>query len=146
MAPQNIHLTLRFLEDTPTTKLDALKENLTIEVAEFNPFEIALKKLGVFPNLYHPRLILIGVENNVELLALQKCVERVARQIGSIPEKHHFSAHLMLGHVTCKGYNSRLRYHICKIIEDRQNVDFGRIRVDSIHFFESELKPSSALY
>ncbi|MBT3190437.1 MAG: RNA 2',3'-cyclic phosphodiesterase [Anaerolineae bacterium] len=146
VPPQNIHLTLKFLGDTPTSRLDLLKENLAAEVAKISPFDIKVRKIGAFPKLSRPSVIWIGVEDNDELFSLQRSIERVASQIGNVPEKRRFSAHLTLGRVTRKGYSKRARVQISKAIEESPVYDFGRVRVDSVHLFESELKPTGAVY
>ena len=146
VAPQNIHLTLKFLGDTPSEKLEMLKELLIKEVAEIAPFETSVRKVGVFPNLSRPNTIWVGVENSGELSTLQKCVERAASQIGSVPEKRRFSAHLTLGRVTRKGYGSKPRSQIRKAIEESLDYDFGSVLVDSVHVFQSKLKPEGAEY
>ena len=143
---KNIHLTLKFLGDTPKEKLDALDEILAKEVATINPFEILVRRVGVFPNLSRPSVIWMGVDESDKLSALHRCVERAASQIGSIAEKRPFSGHLTLGRITRKGYSSKPRSHIRKVIEESPVYDFGKIRVDSVHLFQSELKVSGAEY
>ena len=144
VAPENIHLTLKFLGEAPEEKLDMLKEILAKEVAQIHPFEISVRKIGVFPKLSRPSVIWIGVENSGKLSTLHRFVEKAASQIGSVPEKRPFSAHLTLGRVTRKGYGSKPRGLIRKTIEESPVYDFGRVQVDSVHIFQSELTPSGA--
>lgn len=145
VVPENIHLTLKFLGDTPVTKLDTLKEILAAELAQFQPFEISVGKMGIFPNFSRPRVIWVGVEDNGTLSSLQRSVERAASQIGSAPEKHRFSAHLTLGRVR-QGIRSEGRRQIRQIVEENSDVDYGRFHVDTIHLFQSELKAKGAVY
>ncbi len=144
VPPENIHITLKFLGDTSEEKLAMLKKILVKEIAQIHPFEISIKKLGVFPTLSRPSVIWIGVEDSRKLSTLHRCVETGASQIGSVPEKRRFSAHLTLGRVTRKGYNSKMRSQIRKTLEENPDYDFGKVRVSSIHIFQSELMPSGA--
>ena len=144
VASENIHLTLKFLGDTSEEKLDALKKILTKEVVKFQPFEISVRKIGVFPKPSRPSVIWIGIENSGKLSTLHRCVERAASQIGSVPEKRPFSAHLTLGRVTRKGYGSKPRALIQKMIEESPVYDFGSVQVSSVQIFQSELTPSGA--
>ncbi len=146
VAPENIHLTLQFLGDTPAEKLEMLVELLMKEVAEITSFEISVKKLAVFPNISRPSVIWVGVENSRKLSTVQKCVQAAASQIGSVPEKRPFSAHLTLGRVTRKGYGSKPRGQIRKAIEESPDYDFGSVLVNSVHIFQSELTPKGAVY
>ncbi len=143
---KNIHLTLKFLGDTPIDKLDTLKELLAKEMAKIAPFEISVRKVGVYPTLSRPSVIWAGVEGKKNLLTLHKCVGKVASQIGSVPEKRPFSAHLTLGRVTRKGYNGKARSQIRKVIEKDQGYDFGSVNINAIHLFQSELKRTGAEY
>lgn len=145
VAPQNVHLTLKFLGNTPIAKLDALKENLATEAAKINPFEIAVRKLGVFPNLSRPRVVWIGVEDSGKLSSLHRCVQTITSQTGSVPEKRRFSAHLTLGRVQ-RGICNKGRGQIRKVIEESPVYDFGGVCVDSVHLFQSELTPKGAVY
>ncbi|MBT3338599.1 MAG: RNA 2',3'-cyclic phosphodiesterase [Anaerolineae bacterium] len=143
---ENIHLTLKFLGEKPLSKLDALKESLAEEVAHHAPFEISIRNLGVFASFSRPRVIWAGVgEDNGKLLSLQKSVERAASRMGSVPEKKRFSAHLTLARVK-QGIVQSERENIRTIIEANQRLNFGRIQVNSIHLFESQLKPTGAVY
>ena len=145
VVPENIHLTLKFLGDTPISNLDSLKEILTAELSQFEPFEICVGKMGVFPNFSRPRVIWIGVEKNGTLSSLQRRVERAASQIGSAPEKRRFSAHLTLGRVR-QGIHGKGRDQIRQVVEENSDVELGSIHVDTIHLFQSELKTKGAVY
>ena len=141
---ENIHITLKFLGDTEKEKLDKLEEILAIEMAKIHSFEITIKNLGVFPKMSRPSVIWVGVENSGKLSTLHQRVQRVASQIGSVQEKRRFSAHLTLGRVTRKGYNSKMRSKIRETLEESPKYDFGKVSVDSVHIFQSELTPKGA--
>ncbi len=146
VAPENIHLTLKFLGDTPEEKLDDLKKILAEEMIKIPSFEMHLRKIGVFPNLSCPRVIWLGVEGSGKLLTVYKSVQAVSRQIGSVPEKRRFSAHLTLGRVKGRGQNKRVSSQIRTRIEESPPYDFGKVRVKSVHLFESKLKTQGAEY
>ncbi len=144
VPPENIHITLKFLGDTEKEKLEKLKRLLAKEIIETPSFEISVKDLGVFPNISRPSVVWIGVENSGKLSTLHQSVQAVASQIGSVPEKRQFSAHLTLGRVTRKGYNKQARFQICKTLEESVKYNFGKVLVNSIHIFQSKLTPKGA--
>ncbi len=145
VAVENIHLTLKFLGDTPLSKLEKLKEFLAAEVASLAPFEVDLRGLGVFASFSRPRVIWAGVQDKGELVSLHKRVEAAASRIGSEAEGRRFSAHLTVGRVR-QGFRDEGRIQIREVIERNQGLDFGRIQVTSVHLFESQLKPTGAVY
>lgn len=145
-VPENIHLTLKFLGDTESDKLDALKVMLAKEMAQLNPFEVAIQKLGVFPNLSRPRVVKIGVTRDENLLTLHKRVLGLASQIGSEAKGKRYSPHLTLGRVKSKGFHAKPRSQIRMMIERYPDVGFGTMRVDSVHLMQSDLTPSGAKY
>ena len=146
VAPENIHLTLKFLGNTSEETLDTLKKILAQEIEKIPAFEISLKKIGAYPNISRPSVIWLGIEDSGKLISLQKSVETVASQIGSVPEKRRFSAHLTLGRVSRKGYDKESRVKIRTMLEKNPSYDFGKVRVKSIQLFESQLKESGAEY
>ena len=143
---ENFHITLKFLGDISIKKLDMLEEILTKEISEISPFEIKVENLGVFPQLSRPSVIWVGVEKNSNLSTLYECAQATASQIGSVPEKRRFSAHLTLGRVTRKGDNSKAKSKIRKTLEESPAYNFGKVLVDSVHIFQSELTPNGAKY
>ena len=48
--PDGIHLTLKFLGDTPQDKVQAVVQGMTAAVAGFAPFEFQVSGFGCFPN------------------------------------------------------------------------------------------------
>lgn len=142
---ENIHLTLKFLGETPLSKLEILEGFLVEEVARLAPFEIAVRNIGVFASFSRPRVIWAGVADNGQLASLQRCVETAASRMGSAAEKRRFSAHLTLARVQ-EGISEVGREKIRKGIESNQTPDFGKIQVKSVHLFESKLKPTGAEY
>lgn len=142
---KGMHLTLKFLGDTPISKLEELKGYLVEETARQKPFEIAVGGIGVFGGFSRPRVIWVGVQDNGGLASLQRCVETAARRMGSDPERRPFSPHLTLGRVQQRISRSE-RARIREMVLAHEKLDFGKMQVNSLHLFESQLKPSGAVY
>ncbi len=142
----NIHLTLKFLGDTRMDDLEKLKTYLAEEVDGQKIFDLAINGIGVFASFSRPSVIWAGVrEDNGNLLALHKAVETAASQIGREPERRPFSPHLTLGRVQRK-ISSADKDRIRAAVLSHENLDFGTMQVNSLHLFESKLKPTGAVY
>ncbi|MFC1753088.1 RNA 2',3'-cyclic phosphodiesterase [Thermoproteota archaeon] len=64
------HLTLLFLGEIEEEKIDSIKEALGN--IEFNKFELSLTDLGVFPSEDYVKVVWLGVDQDKELMDLQK--------------------------------------------------------------------------
>lgn len=98
--PDNIHLTLKFLGDTPVEKIDKIIQIMTREVRGLNPLSFTLTSLGCFPDTSKPRVIWMGItdpENQITVLA--SSLAQALKQIGFKNEKLSFSPHITLGRV-----------------------------------------------
>src|SRR4030042_2227596 len=59
----NIHLTVVFMGNIRSEDVHAIGKEAGDVCFGFEPFEIALKGLGVFPNTRRPRVLWLGVED-----------------------------------------------------------------------------------
>ena len=97
---QGIHLTLKFLGDTPTQDAGEIIEALRSPVNQISTFPLKLSGLGVFPNARRPRVLWAGVEGQQDsLVSLQQSVEDVLTTMNFSAERQAFSPHLTLGRV-----------------------------------------------
>ena len=139
VQPDRMHLTLRFLGDTPTGRLDALAKMLDAVAVRRRPFHLQLDRLGAFPNERRPRVIWVGLGGDVQQAAsLQKALDAALIPLGWQPEGKPFSPHLTLGRV--KRDNDQIRLPWGK------GVAPASFTVDAIYLMESQLRPQGPLY
>ena len=62
VRPEGIHLTLKFLGDTPRGKVDEVKAALLRAVTERAPFTFTVAGLGCFPSSRRPRVLWVGLD------------------------------------------------------------------------------------
>lgn len=141
----SIHLTLKFLGDTPRSDLEKLGEYLTEETVGQAPFGIGVGGIGVFGGFSRPRVVWAGVQDNGNLLSLHRTVERAASRIGSEPERRPFSPHLTLGRVQ-RRVSQADKGQIRDVVLSHEHLDFGTMQVNSFDCFESQLKSTGAVY
>lgn len=144
---QNLHLTLKFLGDVPLAHVDFLTQMLRVEADSHRSFDINLFGLGSFPNSKRPRVIHIGIQAPAELRALQHAVESGANRLGYQPEGRAFSPHLTIGRVKhasqmAASDQQKIRHALAQVKID----SLGTARVDSVHLYKSDLKPTGSEY
>ena len=138
-----MHLTLKFLGETPDEKAAAVGQALWTIAAGSPRFIIRLRELGTFPQARSlPRVIWVGVEGGPPLAAVQRDIESAAAGLGYEPEQRGFQPHLTLGRVKYPGRMERLLQEM----EKHRGGDFGEMEVVRLTFFRSVLMPGGAEY
>jgi 2'-5' RNA ligase len=139
VAPDRMHLTVRFLGDTATSKLPAISGGLDQVTSKLNSFVLRLDKLGCFPNRKRPRVIWVGLHGDTtSLRSLHKGIESLLAPIGWEPENRPFRPHLTLGRVRD---SRKLRG-----IEWQATVPKSQFAVTAVHLIESQLLPTGPIY
>ena len=145
VAPENVHLTLKFLGDVSPSNLEVLAEALAAEARNHTPFEAYVGKLGAFPNPRRPRVLWIGFLAQAPLSALQRGVEASCARLGYPPESRGFSPHLTIGRLAQT--RSAADLERARLALQKTDVGMlGKMRVDSIHLFKSDLRPDGPVY
>ena len=142
VALENVHLTLKFLGDTPEALLPGIRESILTIVSSYEPFYIKIYGTGVFPNKKYPKVIWVGIVNSEALVNLQGDIENSMSLLGYKKEDKAFNPHLTMGRVR----NQRGIFSIVNEIDIFQDKDFGTFRSDRLKFMKSELKPKGPDY
>jgi 2'-5' RNA ligase len=142
VAPENLHLTLKFLGNTPDILLPKIRESLAAVVSTYEPFYIKIYGTGVFPNKKHPRVIWAGLQDADGMKNLQEEIGRSMAVLGFKKEDREFNPHLTLGRVRSQGRMILL----VKELETFEKKEFGSVPVDRILLMKSELKPKGPVY
>ncbi len=142
---ENIHLTLKFLGDVSVANLDLLTKMLETECAGHSPFEFSVGDLGAFPSIRRPRVIWVGVQAPQDLLVLQRGIDAETARLGYPREDRPFSPHLTLGRVS-RGATSDDARKISEVLSNYKVGYIGAAKVNAVHLYRSDLKPSGAVY
>ena len=141
----NLHLTLKFLGDVSPANLEQLAEALKQESARHEKISLSVGGLGSFPTSRRPRVIWIGLEAPGTLVGLQRAVEAVSSRMSYPAEDRPFSPHLTIGRVGQDISPADLK-RVSAAIEGTK-VDFlGKVKVEAIHIFKSDLQPGGSVY
>jgi len=140
----NIHLTIIFLGYVDEDKIDDIKEKVNLVVKRFSIFQTRLNGIGVFPNWRKPRVIWIGLGEEIERLStLREELQTGLKVLGFKPEKRPFAPHLTIGRF--KGLLDRDEE--LKSILDRYHDLSGDLQyLNELVLFKSDLKPDGPVY
>jgi 2'-5' RNA ligase len=141
----NIHLTLKFLGDVSPARVDLLTRILHAEANSQPAFGIQINGLGSFPNAKRARILLMEIQAPAGLAALQLAIESACAGVGFDSQARPFAPHLTIGRVR-KGISASGQQKIYEILRDVKIDSLGTARVDCVHLYKSELKPSGAVY
>ncbi|HOW34842.1 MAG TPA: RNA 2',3'-cyclic phosphodiesterase [Candidatus Omnitrophota bacterium] len=98
VKPDDIHLTLKFLGDTPTDIVDKIANAMQESVQSVKKFLIEITGLGAFPKISSPRIIWVGIENGrKEVKQIAASLEEKLETLGIKKEEREFSAHITVG-------------------------------------------------
>ena len=142
---ENMHLTLKFLGDTSPANVELLSQMLRAEAELFPGFELRLQGLGAFPNPKRPRVLYIGIQAPGTLEALQRGIDSASRRLGYESEERGFSPHLTIGRVK-QNVTAAEQQTIRRALEETRIDSLGTARVDSVHLYKSDLKPTGSVY
>jgi 2'-5' RNA ligase len=143
VAPENFHLTVKFLGAVDTDRVAAVERALGEAVTGLAGFGLSLRGLGAFPSAARPRVIWAGVAHGgAELAAVAARVERTLSPLGFPAEDRPFSAHVTLGRVRTPRRNPKLAAALAASAE----VELGRVAVARISLMRSDLSTRGARY
>jgi 2'-5' RNA ligase len=139
VGEERIHLTLRFLGETPDPRIQDALEAAEAAAGTTRPFAFVMRGLGCFPKPTLGRVFWAGIEPCPPLEALARRIEVELRGRGFPPEPRGFSPHVTLAR--SKGPPVRLEAAL-----DGREPRFGEQEVDELTLFESRLSPRGSTY
>jgi 2'-5' RNA ligase len=146
VRPGGIHLTLKFLGDTPVDRLDEIKQALAAVARNAPGCPFSVEGLGCFPNPQRPRVVWVGVkEPTGRLAALQEAIEEVMSPLGYPPEGRGFKPHLTLGRVNRRTPRSAAA-QVGEVVTQTTVDLLGEVAADRFGLIRSVLKPTGAEY
>ncbi|MEW6661167.1 MAG: RNA 2',3'-cyclic phosphodiesterase [Bacillota bacterium] len=96
----NLHVTIKFLGETPRDKIILLKEIGTTVARHTKPFQMQIEKVGAFPNIKSPKVIYVAITHGLnEIKKLNETItcQLVKKQFSF--DLKSFHPHITLGRV-----------------------------------------------
>lgn len=141
VAPQNIHVTIRFLGDISPGMVEKVYE--AIKNVKFVPFTIQVRGLGVFPSLNFPRVVWAGMADGVDQLRnIFDQLEPQIRALGFPKDAYGFSPHLTIARVR----SAKNKEHLAEFVTKKDDFEFGIIKANCLRLKRSQLSLKGPTY
>ncbi|WP_164660602.1 RNA 2',3'-cyclic phosphodiesterase [Tropicibacter sp. Alg240-R139] len=136
--PDNLHITLAFLDDQPEAALEALHDELSLLTSP--AFELSLRGLGCFGG-QNPRIVHAEVEPSEALTALHRDIVKATRRVGIVLQRRKFHPHVTL---------ARLAPHdagaVGPFLSGEAGFSYQAGLVTCFALYESVLRPDGPIY
>ena len=142
VGPGNFHLTLKFLGNIDENQIEPIGAALAEALRPFPRLTINVKGLGVFPNPKRPRVLWVGLVGS-RLALLQSKVESALTPLGFAPDEKIFTPHLTIGRWR---QGARAERNLESELGKWRDHEFGATSMHEVILFQSELKPTGAIY
>jgi len=140
---KTMHLTLKFLGDTPAEAIDSVKEVIKITGERNSHVSLCAGGIGVFPSVKKARVIFSGVKGETDRLeTLHKELDKQLSVLGFSRERKRFSPHLTLARI--KKRQDPLK--LIRLIQENQDQKTESFTANTICLFKSELNPAGAIH
>ncbi|HWA86619.1 MAG TPA: RNA 2',3'-cyclic phosphodiesterase [Opitutus sp.] len=140
--PEQLHLTLRFLGDTPAEKIDPLVPRLADIHVE--PFLLSLEGAGAFPPKSAPRILWLGLgSGHPRLHQLRQRADDALLAAGLDVDLRNFHPHLTVARCADTPAAASAAAQWLKSHHDFAGPSF---RIESLELRASELRPAGALH
>ncbi|ABW67072.1 2'-5' RNA ligase [Desulfosudis oleivorans Hxd3] len=100
VAPQNIHLTVKFLGEISPEAVQKALAAAEQAVKGISPMQIRAQGIGVFPDMNRPRVLWAGLSGDLRsLVDFHGILDENLFSAGFGKEKRRFTAHVTLGRI-----------------------------------------------
>jgi 2'-5' RNA ligase len=141
VAPELMHLTLKFLGEVDESRIEEITDAIAIVCLEKKVFEFELSVVGTFGR--PAKVLWLGSEKqSAELAALAASIEQGLSELLFEKETRPFSAHLTLARIKDNGVDKNLR----RVVSDFEKVEVIPVKVDSVCLYKSQLTSDGPVY
>jgi len=141
--PTNIHLTLKFIGETPPQDEPKIIEAVTKAVERHHAFTMDFNHTGIFGARYAPRVLWLGMQQTPEeLLSLEEDILTAFDGIGYHRDRQNFVPHITLGRIKdlCE------KQYFQKVVHAIEQKTYIHQEVNEIILFQSILRHEGAVY
>jgi RNA 2',3'-cyclic 3'-phosphodiesterase len=138
---EGIHVTLKFIGEVASDVRPRIESALG-NVHSDAPVEMMFRGTGFFPDARRPRVCWAGIDASPNLADVAAQVESQLEPLGIARESREFKPHLTLARIPETRGIEKLHDALRKL----GPADFGMVRTNEMHLFQSELVRGGAKY
>jgi len=141
-APDNLHVTTKFIGEWPQERLQELISILEC-LGNRAPIAMAIGGIGWIPNSHSPRILFAAIKAGPELEQLARHTDDALANAGIERETRKFSPHLTLARIKDPTVSlAALRATIAKL----DSLEFGSFVAQKFHLYLSKPGPAGSIY
>ncbi len=137
--PENYHLTLRFIGETPRYRAEDI--DFALSGLRARRFFLTLSGIGTFARGGRSTAVWIGVERNPQLEHLQNKIETALQRCGLEPERRRFQPHVTLARLDNVPEGKLVSY-----VQAHNLYRADPVSVDHFTLFSSQLGNEASVY
>lgn len=141
VAPENLHITLKFLGDVSEAAIPLIQEALKGAVTPLEPMDLNLSGTGAFPVAAKARVLWVGISDSPALSRLASAVESALEPLGFEPESRPFHPHVTVGRI-------KERFSVYKKVHPFFDTEISGLgfHVSEAVLYRSDLTPGGPVY
>jgi 2'-5' RNA ligase len=143
VKPEHIHLTLKFIGNTPNEDIPKIIDGVGEMLQSHKSFTMDFNRTGIFGSRYAPRVLWLGMQNTPqELYDLEEDTLSTFDKLGYLRDRQNFVPHITLGRIKelCE------KQYFQKIVAATEQKSYIKQDVNEIILFQSILRPEGAFY
>ena len=141
VPPDNLHVTLKFLGETPLELQADIQQQIAQAITGQPTIPLRVEGVGAFPTTLRPSVIWAGLSGAEPLVSMAQRIEALLEPLGFARESRAFHPHLTLARI--KGRPPR---ELFDLLERHAETGFGPFEVRSIEFIRSDRQRDGARY
>ena len=139
VPPENYHLTLRFIGETPGHRAEDI--DTTLIALRAKGFSLTLAGVGTFANGGRSTELWVGVERNPRLDHLQNKIETALQRCGLPPERRRFQPHVTLARL-----DNVPEAKLASFVQTHNLFRAEPVAVEHFTLFSSQLGKEASVY
>ena len=142
--PEGVHVTLKFIGETPEERVQQIKNALSTIRAE--PVAVKFSGAGFFPGAKSPRVFWVGVDGGEVLPRLAETIDDCVAELGFPREDRAFHPHLTLARTgATPGARHQLR-PLASLVPSEAPPEFGTMTAREFFLYRSQPQRGGSKY